>query len=245
MKRLSLSCLLFSGAAFFFASCRNGNEKKASETTGVTDTVTATTHAPTVNTIVTAPENMVIVIHKVANYAKWKSGYDMDDSARLASGLHSYVIGRGLRDSSMVLIAMKADDMPKAKAFAASANLKKVMQKAGVIGKPDIHFFIATWQDTSNVGSLPRSLNTFTVKEWDTWQKSFEAGKQERIDNGILARVIGHDADDNKKVNVVTALEDTTKAFAYYKSDALKKRMASAGVVGEPKRFVFRIAERY
>jgi len=83
------------------------------------------------------------------------------------------------------------------------------------------------------------------VKDWDAWQKSFEEGKQERIDNGIVERAFGHDADDNKKVSLVTAVTDTAKAFAYYKSDALKKRRAASGVIGEPKRFLYRVVQRY
>ena len=90
-----------------------------------------------------------------------------------------------------------------------------------------------------------RSRSTFSVKDWDAWQKNFQDGKQERLDNGITDRVIGHDADDNKKVSLVTAVIDTAKAFAYYKSDALKKRREAGGVIGEPKRFLFRVVQRY
>ena len=65
------------------------------------------------------------------------------------------------------------------------------------------------------------------------------------MDNGIADRAYGYDASDKTKVSLVTAVTDTTKAFAYYTSDALKKRRAAGGVTGEPKRFLFRIAKRY
>ncbi len=61
----------------------------------------------------------------------------------------------------------------------------------------------------------------------------------------LTARVIGHDPDDNKKVSLVTAVIDTAKAFAYWKSDALKKRREAGGVIGEPERFVFQVVKRY
>jgi hypothetical protein len=38
---------------------------------------------------------------------------------------------------------------------------------------------------------------------------------------------------------------DTAKAFAYYKSDILKKRRAESGVIGEPERFLYRVVQRY
>ena len=119
------------------------------------------------------------------------------------------------------------------------------MQKAGVVGTPDISLYTTTWQDTANIGDVIRSRTTFSVKDWSAWEKSFMSGKQERLDNGIKDRAFGHMANDDKKVTLVTAVVDTAKAFAYYKSDALKKRRAEGGVMGEPKRFLFRIVKRY
>src|SRR6202035_4156103 len=127
-------------------------------------------------------------------------------------------------DSNIVLVAVKVDDMAKAKAFAKGASLKKAMQKSGVTGPPSISFVTIVFQDTADISSPFRSRTTYTVKDWDVWQKAFEEGKQERIDNGIAVRAYGHDADDNKKVALVTALIDTAKANAYWKSDMLKKR---------------------
>ena len=54
-----------------------------------------------------------------------------------------------------------------------------------------------------------------------------------------------HDADDDHKVTVVTAVVDSAKAYAYWKSDMLKKRREAAGVTGTTERFVFRIIQRY
>ena len=239
--------LVCAAMVFFLISCEgSGNEKTTATDSTATDNTAKTTAAvPQQNTIITTAQNMVVVTNKVANFAKWKMAYDEHDSARLASGLHSYVIGRGLQDTNTVLVALKADDMDKAKAFAKAPGLKKAMQKGGVIGAPLISFFTATWQDTATIDSKIRSRTSFAVKDWDAWLKSFEEGKQERMDNGIAVRVIGHDVDDSKKVSLVTALTDTAKAFAYYKSDALKKRRAASGVVGEPVRFLYTIVHRY
>ena len=85
---------------------------------------------------------------------------------RLASGIHSYVIGRGLQDSNMVLVAVKVDDMAKAKAFAKDPSLKKAMQKGGVTGTPSFTFVTMTFQDTATSSSDLRSRTTFTVKDW-------------------------------------------------------------------------------
>lgn len=246
MKRYRFAGLLFYAAMVFFLISCGGNESSEPTTTDST-TVNNDTNSITLptNTIITTPQNMMIVTHKVSDFAKWKTSYDEHDSMRLANGIHNYVIGRGVQDSNMVFVAIKADDMEKAKAFAKDPSLKKAMQKGGVTGVPSISFATITWQDTAHIGSAIRARTTFTVKDWDVWEKNFAEGKQERIDNGITDRAYGHDADDNKKVSLVTAVLDTAKAFAYYKSDALKKRREASGVIGEPKRFLFRVVYRY
>ena len=246
MKRFRFNGLLFYAAiAFFLTSCSGNGSKETNTDTTAADTTTTSTVAPEANTIVTSQQNMIVIMHKVSNFEKWKSAYDEHDSARLASGVHNFVIARGAEDSNMVLVALKIDDTTKAKAFGKDPGLKKAMQKGGVTGTPSISFVTMVFQDTADIGSVLRASSTFTVKDWDTWQKAFEDGRQMRLDNGIKDRAYGHDLDDNKKVSVVTALTDTAKAFAFYKSDALKEKMKASGVVSTPKRFIYTIVQRY
>lgn len=239
-----LAVMLFSLAACNSSDSTNSTNSKdsAGKNSNTPETTVPTT--PT-NTIITTPQAMLTVRHRVKDFDTWKLGYEANDSARLANGLHNYVIGRGAEDPNIVLVALKADDMNKAKAFASSPALKQIMQKAGVLGVPTIQFTTNTFQDTVTIGTTLRSMTMFKVKDWATWEKNFKDGEQERIDNGITIRVYGHDADDNNKVRLVTAITDTAKAYAYWKSDMLKKRRAAGGVIGEPERFVFNIVKRY
>jgi hypothetical protein len=245
MKRLRFLSLLFCAAILFFLTSCGGNESKETTNTDTT-AMESTAVVPEVNTIITTPVTMMSVTHKVADYDKFQASYDEHDSLRLANGLHSYVIARGVDDPNTIMVVVKVDDIEKAKAFSKDAGLKNAMKQAGVVGAPTIIFSTSTWQDTAMLApDIIRSRTTFTVKDWDAWLKSFMEGKQERMDNGITTRVIGHDVDDNKKVSLVTAVLDTAKAFAYYKSDALKSRREAGGVIGEPKRFLFRVVKRY
>ena len=236
--------MLFYSMVFLLASCAGSeSEKKTSTDSTAADTTTAVV-TPKITTI-TTPQNMLVVTHKVSNYAKWKTSYDEHDSIRLVNGIHSYVIGRGLKDSNMILVAVKVDDTTKAKAFAKDPGLKKAMQKGGVMGMPTFTLTTMTFEDTATISSDLRSRTTFTIKDWAAWQKAFEEGKQERLDNGIAVRAYGHNSDNDKKVVLVTAIMDTAKAFAYYKSDMLKKRRDASGVIGEPERFLYRVVQRY
>jgi hypothetical protein len=244
---MKLSCfgnsLLFVGAVTLLTSCGSGgNEKTTATDSAAADT---TAKAQPVNTIVTTPQYVEVITHKVADFGKWLMAYEGHDSARLASGIHNYVVARGLEDSNLVMVATRVDDTTKAKAFAKDPGLKAAMKKGGVLGVPTIALVTETWQDTAIIDSKFRSRGSYMVKDWDTWLKAFEDGKQERLNNGIIDRVVGHDLDDNKKVYVVTALSDTAKAFAYYKSDALKKRVQASGAIGEPVRFFYRIVKKY
>ena len=236
--------LFYVGVVLLLSSCGSGGNEKTAATDSTASADTAA-KVQAVNTIITTPQNVEVVTHKVADFAKCFSAYEGHDSARLASGLHSYVIGRGLEDSNMVTLVLRVDDTTKAKAFAKDPGLKAAMKKGGVLGVPTITLFTETWQDTAKIESALRSRVTYMVKDWDAWVKGFEDGKQERMDNGIIDRAVGHDLDDNKKVYVVTVLSDTAKAFAYYKSDALKKRRLASGVIGEPVRFLYRLVKHY
>ena len=233
-------------ALFCFASCGDQDDKETTETTTSDSTstgTTATTNTPT-STITTIPQNMMVVRHKVADYNKWKTSYDEHDSLRMAGGVRTYVIGRGLNDSNTVLVSVKVDDMTKAKAFAKDPSLKKAMQKGGVVGEPVINFTTMVYRDTAKISDL-RSRTTFTVKDWDRWQRSFDSTRQIRLDNGLVDRAYGHDADDNHKVTLVVAVTDTAKAYAFWKSDQLKRNRAASGVTSQPVRFIYRVVEQH
>ena len=245
MNQPKLPCAICCALIIVLSSCGGGSEQKSStDTTSASADTTASSAAVATNTIITTPQNMMVVKHKVANFAKWKASYDTYDSMRLANGIHSYVIGRGVQDSNMVLVAVKVDDMTKAKAFSKDPALKEAMRKGGVTGTTSFSFVTMTFQDTAQISSDIRSRTMFKVKDWNAWQTAFEEGKQERLDNGLTTRAYGHNPDDDHKVELVTAVMDTAKASAYWKSDALKKRRAAGGVIGEPERFVFRVVER-
>ena len=240
--------LFYTALVCLFCSCGNNEKKTTTETATIDSTTTTKDTTSTVTapgTISTSAENMIIVRHKVADYAKWQISYDAHDSMRRASGLHNYVIGRGMADSNVILIAIKADDMAKAKAFSKSPSLKEAMQKGGVTSPPSMLFATTSYLDTAILATPFRSMNIMTVKDADAWRTSFNEGKQERMDNGIVDRVISLDADNDKKIILVTALLDTAKANAYSRSDALKKRREASGVIGTPERFVFRVVKRY
>lgn len=242
MKQLKLLSTLGIAFVFLFSSCGGDEEKTTDKTTTTDTTATITTTKSTVDTM---QQNIVLIWQKVANFEKWKPVYDGHDTARLSHGLHNYIIGRDVNDSNTVLVALKADDITKAKAFAKDPGLKAAMQKGGVTGAPTILFNTMVYQDNAKNMSDLRSITNFTVKDWNAWKKAFESTRQLRIDNGLTDRAYGYDVDDNHKVTLVVAINDTAKANAFWKSDILKQKRAESGVVGEVKRHVYRVVQKY
>ena len=244
--RNSLFLLCCTALLFFFSSCGE-NTQNNTGTAADADSMANNAGTPTASTIVTSPETIMTVIHKVADFAKWKASFEAHDSMKLASGIHNYVIGRGVEDSNTLLVATKVDDIDKAKAFMKDPRLKAAMKQGGVIGTPSVMTLTTeVYQDTATLSpGITRSLTTFTVKDWDAWKKAFESHRQTRLDNGITDRVYGYDVDDNHKVSLVVAVNDTAKARAFWTSDLLKQQRAESGVTSQPQRFLFRIVQRY
>ncbi len=241
MKKVNIfTAMLAAAGVLFLVSCNSGDDKKVEETKTDTTSTTATDV-----TVPSGPSSVMIVRIKIADYDKWLPGYESDDSARLASGLHNYVIGRGTEDPNTILVACRMDDLAKAKAFAASPELKEKMKKGGVTGTPVIDFLHSVSNDTTAIQATVRVMVRHKVKDWDTWKKSFDSHKQTRIDAGLTDRVISYTDGDNHNVTLVFAVTDMEKAKAFMNSEDLKNKMKEAGVDGPPDFYFYKIAKKY
>ena len=230
--------------SIFSYSC-GSNENKTEQASGDSAAASTTTTSSTpASTISREPLTTMVTTHKVKNFATWLASYEANDSLRHANGVHSYVIGRGVKDTNMVLVVVKVDDIQKGKAFSKNAGLKAAMQKGGVVGTPTFKFVTLAFRDTGDVSTPVRSYTSIKVKDWDRWQKSFDSTMQAPVDNGLAIRAYGYDPDDNHNVTIVSAILDSAKAANYWSSDLLKQRRAASGA-GEPSRFIYTMVKRY
>ncbi len=220
--------VLLTSTVLFFSACNSG-DKTAEEVKDSAVVEVAPPPPPAPQPL----KSVMVIWHKVANYTTWLAGYEAHDSARLAAGLHNYVVGRDLSDSNMVMVALGMDDLAKAKAFAASADLKATMQKLGV-GVPSISYMDVQMLDTTTNPLKTRVMFSHKVKDYDVFKKTFDSHKQARIDAGMTDRVVGSSFDDKNDVTIVLAVNDLAKAKAFTSSASLKNKMAEAGVVGAP-----------
>src|SRR6185295_3084862 len=115
-------------------SCGNGSNEKEAQNT---DTAVAVAPAPEVKPAFT-PFKVVVVQHKVKNFAKSEEVYFNRDSLRNTFGITHYVIGRDTKDSNVVFVVDKITDVDKAKSFYALPATKDAMKKAGVTTLPGL-----------------------------------------------------------------------------------------------------------
>ena len=82
----------------------------------------------------------ILIRHKVADFSKWKPVYDAHLPERKKAGLSEKTLLRSIDNQNDVVLLFEAEDLKRAQAFTESSNLREAMQKAGVVGKPDIVF---------------------------------------------------------------------------------------------------------
>jgi quinol monooxygenase YgiN len=225
MKRLTLLAAAF---IVLMASCNNNNntDEKANGEKPAEAPKKATSMAPF---------KAMIVQHTVKDYDAWYKVFAAGDSMRKASGLNHFSVGRGIDNDKSVVVFNVAEDLQKARDFAASPGLKDAMKKAGVTGKPDIIYLDVLYDDTTHIPQHERLMVTHHVRDFDAWKKVFDAeGDSVRAANGMIKRGLARGADDPNTVSLLFAVTDMAKAKARVASADLKKIMTDAGVDGPP-----------
>jgi len=84
--------------------------------------------------------NFMIVRHNARDYSEWKTSYDAHEPIRAAAGLTEKHVLQDADDPNVVTLIFEAEDLKRAEEFSNSDDLREAMQKAGVVGKPDIYF---------------------------------------------------------------------------------------------------------
>ena len=84
-------------------------------------------------------ENVTVHI-KVKDYAMWRTSYDGHEKSRISAGITNGRVFRRAEDPNDVVILQDVADVPKARSWFGSDDLKAAMQKSGVLGSPSIRF---------------------------------------------------------------------------------------------------------
>jgi hypothetical protein len=91
--------------------------------------------------VITMTTNENVTVHiKVKDYAMWRTSYDGHEKSRISAGITNGRVFRRAEDPNDVVILQDVADVPKARSWFGSEDLKAAMQKSGVIGSPSIRF---------------------------------------------------------------------------------------------------------
>ncbi|HXB30614.1 MAG TPA: hypothetical protein VNW49_12390 [Puia sp.] len=218
-------------AAMSLFSCNSGPAK---DETPKTDT-TAAVPPPAEVKPAFIPFKVVIVQHRIKNFGKAETEYFNRDSLRKTYGISHYVIGRDLKDSNVVFVVDKIEDMDKAKSFYTLPGAKDAMKKAGVSTPPAFTYAEFVRSNDSPVQFMDGLAVTHHVKDYGVWLKAYDAeGDSVRKANGLIERGIARNLYDSNTVSILFEVSDMAKAKARVASPELKKVMTDAGVDSPP-----------
>jgi quinol monooxygenase YgiN len=82
----------------------------------------------------------MLIQHQVKDYAAWKKVFDSALDMRKTNGEISAQVYRDASDPNKVTTINKWNSVESAQKFAHSPELKAAMEKAGVVGVPNVSF---------------------------------------------------------------------------------------------------------
>ena len=82
----------------------------------------------------------MLVRHRVTDFDRWKLAFDGHRAAREAAGLTELNLWRDVQNPNDVVLIFSVSDLDRARAFAASPELRETMRSAGVLNEPEIAF---------------------------------------------------------------------------------------------------------
>ncbi len=231
MKKNSVFVVLM--GIIVLSSCNNGGDKSAAPDKGKDSASTAASDAKKADK---RPFDYVVEInHAVKDFSIWKKGFDSDSAARQSNGLGFIAIGKSESNPNSLSVVLSVSDLQKAQAFASDPRLKDVMDKNGVVSKPDISYWKLLML---NPDSKERQwvMITHKVKDFAAWQKVYDAeGTATRATYGLIDVALARNVEDSNLVQVVFDIKDMAKAKARINDPALKKLMTDGGVEGAPR----------
>jgi hypothetical protein len=87
---------------------------------------------------------VLLVRHKVRDYATWKADFDAQGETRRANGSRGCRLFRNAADPNETFILFEWDGLERARLFAQSDDLRESMARSGVADKPDLWFLDET-----------------------------------------------------------------------------------------------------
>jgi len=180
------------------------------------------------------PPAAVVVRSRVADFNTWLTALDSHEDVRRAAGLLGHHINRAENDPNDISLYMALSDLDKAKAFAASDDLRQRMQAAGVVSVPEFIYMTPVREAIVWDRELPAFILSHSVADFDRWLEGYDAAAELQAAEGIVGQAANRSIDDPKVAIVYHQAESFDMLRAFLANDKLKAKMKEAGVTSEP-----------
>ena len=175
---------------------------------------------------------ILTIVHECKDFSTWKAVYDADAPNRSAAGLTELLLVRESTNPNNIALVFAVSDHDKAKAMVASPVLHALMQKAGIVETPDIHFRRGefTQRDAANYVSV-----NCKIRDISTFRNGFAMDKADRQKASLTDLGLLQNVDDPNDLLLVLSIDDLAKAKTFLQSPALAEHQVNnAGIVGAP-----------
>jgi hypothetical protein len=224
-------------AMFLFFGCKDQSKER-------TEPATKTAATKIENVVPVKPLMLVVFEHKVTDFKKWRAVFNTQEAFRTGSGLSVLSIGRGINDTNLVYVTLKANSVMTVIEFPTLTETKELMKKSGVIGSPMVHFVSVLRYEVSDTSYRERMMVEYNVKGFQAWLKAYdEKGKNVRAEHGLIDKTIGHELRDTSNVYLFFDISDIKKAKSWLASSELKQFMKDAGIITQPSSHLYKVIE--
>ena len=180
------------------------------------------------------PSAAVIVTHPVADFDRWREGFDEHEEVRKASGMLGHHLNRAEHDPNLVSAYLAVGDIEATKAFADSPELGEKMQEVGVTGPPEMTWMTPVREAIVWDRELPAFLLSHTVADFDSWLEAYDAADTLRSSHGIIGHAANRSLDDPSLAIIYHQAESFDDLRHFLAAPEVKAVMKEAGVTSEP-----------
>lgn len=180
------------------------------------------------------PPYAALITHRVEDVDRWKVGFDGHESARRAAGILGHHINRAEDDPHMITLFLTLSNLDQAKAFTSSPDLGEVMQKVGVVSRPEIQWLQPIRAAVVSTRQLPAFLLRRQVTDFETWLAGYAAAAELHQSAGIIGHAASRSLDDPSLITLYHQAETFDALHSFLADPQMQARVQGAGVTSEP-----------
>ncbi len=173
------------------------------------------------------------VTHEVSDFEAWKKQFDDHESFRRSFNIKVDYVLRDTRNRNLVTVLAEGPNLQTVKDFFTSPELKEVMEKAGIIGKPEMHIYDTSYEH-EDFRENSFVMISHQVKDYENWKHGYDDHELKRKQAGIHMTHVFRDTENKNLVCALGSAKDTNAISSFISDPELKIEMEKAGVIGGP-----------